>query len=269
MVPALSLLAAGCSVNPATGKSELIVLSQEQEIAMGVNAAPEFEKQFNGKVPDAALQQYVAAVGAKIAQVSDRQGLPYEYTLLTSDVPNAFALPGGKIFVTAGLMSKMTNERQLAAVLGHETGHVAALHNVKGIQKQIGVSVLAELAGMVAGDKGQAAKAATKVVGAVANLKYSRGNEYQADMLGVRYMARAGYNPWGMVELLETLFSLNEKEGGTLTEMFQTHPLTSKRIAEAKEIVQREHPQASPSVPDPNAERFLRARSRLAAATRR
>ncbi|KPK79218.1 MAG: hypothetical protein AMJ81_13615 [Phycisphaerae bacterium SM23_33] len=101
-------------------------ISTEQEIALGREAAPEFEKEFEGKVPNETLQAYVREVGAKVAQASERKDVPHEYALLASDVPNAFALPGGKVYVTAGLMRRMTNERQLAAVLGHETGHCSA-----------------------------------------------------------------------------------------------------------------------------------------------
>ena len=232
---------------------------------MGDEAAPEFAKEFEGPVASEKLQAYVKAVGAKVAAVSDRE-MPYEYALLASDVPNAFALPGGKIFVTAGLMRRMTNERQLAAVLGHETGHVAAKHNVKGMQRQVGVTVLAELAGaVVGGDKAETAQAVASIVGNMASLKYTREDEYQADKTGIKYMALAGYNPYGMVELLTVLYDLSESEPGSLAEMFQTHPLTSKRIEEAKGIISgdeklRRH---SPDAADPNAATFLQMRKLL------
>jgi predicted Zn-dependent protease len=257
-------VAGGCSMNPATGKKHLIFISQEQEISIGTEAAPEFEKEFGGKVPDKRLQAYVQMVGAKVAAVSEREEIPYEFTLVRSKIPNAFALPGGKIFITAGLMSKMTNERQLAAVLGHETGHVAAQHNVLGMQRQMGVAVLADVAGQLAGeDKASATQAVTKVVAGMAGLKYSRNDEYEADKLGIRYMTRAGYNPWGMVELLTVLLNLSESEPGSMTEMFRTHPLTSKRISEAKEIIEDDHEDFSPSKADPNTARFLKMRRLL------
>ncbi|MDY7010960.1 MAG: M48 family metalloprotease [Planctomycetota bacterium] len=257
------LVAAGCSTNPATGKKHFIFISQEQEIAIGAEAAPEFEKEFGGKVPNQELQAYVRMVGGKASAVSERK-MPYEFTLVQSKVPNAFALPGGKIFITAGLMSKMTNERQLAAVLGHETGHVAAQHNVLGMQKQMGIAVLADIAGKIAGEeKAESAQAAAKVVAGMASLKYSRDDEYEADELGIRYMTGAGYNPWGMVELLTVLQNLSESESGSLTEMFRTHPLTSKRIAEARDIIEDKHKGFSPSTADPNAARFLQMRSLL------
>jgi len=255
---ALSALLLGCSRNPVSGKKELVVISTEQEIALGREAAPQFEQEFGGKVPDAELQSYVARVGRKLANASDRS-MPYEFALLASEVPNAFALPGGQVYVTAGLMARMTNERQLAAVLGHEVGHVAALHNVHNIQRQIGAAVLAEIVGAAGGEGG---KQAAQIVGAMVNLRYSRTDEYQADQLGIKYMARAGYNPWGMVELLELLLQLSHG-GSELMEMFQTHPLTEKRIQEAQAEVRKKHPEASASAPDGGAEEFLKLRARL------
>ena len=257
------LVAGGCTRNVATGEKHFIIISREQEIAIGAEAAPEFEKEFGGKVPNEQLQAYVQMVGGKVSAVSDRE-MPYKFTLVRSKVPNAFALPGGKIFITAGLMSKMTNERQLAAVLGHETGHVAAQHNVIAMQNQMGTAVLAGIAGQIAGEKkAESAEAVTRVVAGMVGLKYSRKHEYKADELGIRYMTRAGYNPWGMVELLTVLLNLSESEPGSLTEMFRTHPLTSKRIAEAKDIIEDEHKAFSPSAVDLNTTRFRRMRRLL------
>ena len=257
---------AGCATNPVTGKRELVLISEAQEIAMGEEAAPEFEKEFGGKVPDADLQQYVQSVGMRMAEVSDRP-MPYTYTLVGSDVPNAFALPGGSIFITAGLMSQMTNERQLAAVLGHETGHVAARHSVQQMQKQMGAQLLVEIASRATGAEtaGTAADVA-KIVSTVALMKYSRDDEYQADELGVKYAAKAGYNPWGMVELLTLLDTMQEAEPGRFQEMFQTHPLSSKRIERARLMLVQDpayEGRYSPAAADPNAQRFEQMRQVL------
>ena len=118
---------------------------------MGLEAGPELAKQFGGEVPNAQLQNYVKGVGVKIASVCERGHLDFEYTLVSSKVPNAFALPGGQIFITAGLMSRMHNERELAAVLGHETGHVCALHNIKGMQRTMGADLLVQIANAARG----------------------------------------------------------------------------------------------------------------------
>ena len=258
----------GCSANPATGRRELILISREQEIAMGSEAGPQFEAEFGGKLADERVQGYVRSVGEKIAAYSDRP-MPYEFTVLASDVPNAFALPGGKVYITAGLMLGMANERELAGVLGHEISHVAIRHNVKGIQRQMGAAVVVEIAGIViGGSKAQVAEAATKVATGMANLHYSREDEYQADEFGIKYMTRAGYNPYGMVELLTTLLEMSEAEGGSLTEMFQTHPLTGKRIDEARGFIESDPAYAkfSPDQPDLHAGQFLEMRSLLKSA---
>jgi len=239
-----------------------MLISREQEIAMGEEAAPEFEKEFGGRVQDAALLQYVSDVGMAVAAKCDRE-MPYEYLLVRSKQANAFALPGGKIFLTAGLMNRMTNERQMAAVLGHETGHVCARHNVKAMERQLGVALAAEIASHVFSDSPLPAGDVTKIVGAVANLKYSRDDEYEADQRGIKYMSRAGYNPYGMVELLTVLKNLSEREPGALAEMFSTHPLTTKRIDKAREAIEDDNESASPEAADPHRDRFLEMRARL------
>ena len=235
---------------------------------MGVEAAPQFENEFGGKVPNEKLQAYVRQIGQSVAAVAERD-IPYEFALLNSDVPNAFALPGGKVYVTAGLMDIMTNERELAAVLGHEVGHVAALHNVKGLQRQLGAEVLAQIAAEIVGGKsGQVAGAATKIVGGMMTLKYSRADEYQADELGIRYLAKAGHSPWGMVELLAALNKLSGSSSGGLPEIFQTHPPSEKRVERARGIIQKEHPTVKESEPDPRAKQFQEMRALLASIPR-
>lgn len=257
------LLVGGCSVNPATGERQLRLIGPEQEIAMGQQSAPDLEKQFGGKVEDAQLQAYVNTVGQRVASKSDLQA-PYQFTLVKSDVANAFALPGGPVFITAGLMSKMQNERELAAVLAHEVAHVAAGHSVQQLQRQMGAEVLASLAGaVIGGQAGQAAEAATKIATGMANLRYSRDQEAEADSIGIRYLAKAGYNPWGMVEMLTALKSLETSEPSKLANFFQTHPMTSDRIAAATKAVQKGYPQALPREPDPNGAQFEQMRQRL------
>ncbi len=268
LIPALcvALLAVGCSTNPATGKSQLS-FSREKEIAIGADAAPEFEKQFGGEVANEDLQAYVRSIGAKVsAKNVTEEEWPYEYTVLNSDIPNAFALPGGKIYITAGLMRAMTNERQLAGVLGHETGHVDARHSMDQIQQQMIAGGLASIVGYaIGGDAGAVAEMATKVATKMATLKYSRDDEKESDMLGIHYMTMAGYNPWGMVELLQVLDSFSESKGGAFTEMMQTHPLTANRIADAEEIIRSgdEYKKYSADTPDPRAGAFMKIRALL------
>jgi len=144
------------------------------------------------------------------------------------------------------------------------------MHNVRGLQRQVGVAVLIELAGYAAGqDKRKAAEAGAKIVANMTILKYTRDDEYQADEYGIKYMVRAGYNPYGMVELLTTLKNLSDTEGGTLTEMFRTHPLTGNRIQRAREQIRDEYETYSPDRRDPRAAVFRRHRDALIAQMRK
>jgi len=255
-VAVLMSVALGCVANPVTGKSELAI-PDSYEIALGAQSAPEFEKEFGGVHPNTELQTYVSGIGARVAKVSDRP-MPYEYTVLNSDVPNAFALPGGKIYITAGLLKLVENERELAAVLGHETGHVAAKHNINSLKRQIGASILLEIATQAVGEQGASAAQIAQVVNNMAGLRYSRENEYHADELGIRYASRAGYNPWGMVELLTSLKGGDTTQPGLLDEFFLTHPLTDKRIEQARLRIEADHRTADPKAADPGAVEFAR-----------
>ncbi len=255
----LAVLAAavvpGCSQNPVTGERQLSLIPRQQEVAMGEEAAPQFKEEFGGEVTDPQVQNYVRSVGQRVARVAARD-LPYEFTAVRDDTPNAFALPGGKIFITAGLLNRLTNEQQLAAVLAHEVAHADIGHNVQALQRQMGVEVLAQAAGaVIGGTAGEAAAAATKVVGGMRTLSYSRDAEYEADRYGMIYMERAGYNPWGMVELLTVLYNLSQQQGGRLTEMFQTHPLTSNRIERAETQAREDFPRYSRDAASPQAPR--------------
>ena len=251
--------------NPLTDKRELSLINPEQEIAIGLQAAPEFEKEFGGKIPNEQLQQYLREIGGKLAAVSDRQEVPYEFALLGSKVPNGFALPGGKIYITAGLMEQMSNERQLAAVLAHETVHVAGKHSVNALQRQMGTQILIDLASAGAGESAQTAETIGKLVSNMANMKYSRNNESESDAYGVRYMVRAGYNPWGMVELLEVLQSISQSSPGLFGELFSSHPSTSERIKDARNLIRRDHRNFSANTADPQAGRFIQMRKLLEA----
>ncbi len=262
LLAAVALAATGCATNPYTGKTELSLISEKQEIAIGRQAAPDFEKEFGGRYPDVRVQGYVRAVGMRVAAVSDR-AMPYDYTVLNSATPNAFALPGGPVYITTGLLKTMRSERELAAVLGHETGHVAAKHSVHALQRQMGAELFVEAVTQFGGEKGASAGQVAKVVANLGQLQYSRDDEYQADEAGTVYMMRAGYNPWGMPEMLTSLQGISQAEPGRLAEFVSTHPLTSKRIDEARGIVQKKFPAADPRSPDPNAAQFLQVRGML------
>ncbi len=264
------LFAPGCTLNPVTGQKQITLIPRSDEIALGINAAPQFEKEFGGKVDNAQLQQYIRNVGAKLAAVSDRP-MPYEYALLSSDIPNAFALPGGKIYVTVGLFKHMRNERQLAAVLAHETVHVAAQHSVQGMQRQMGASIFVDLIDilLVGGEGAETARAGSKIAASMATLHYGRDDESESDRYGLKYMQHAGYNPWGMVELLELLQSLSKSQPGLFGDLFASHPLTSTRINDVRGILPRSYPSYSGRTPDPHTKRFMQMRELLLSATKK
>jgi predicted Zn-dependent protease len=218
----------GCETNAATGRSQLVLMSKTDEVALGVQAQPELIKEFGGKVGDSVLQKYVADVGKKLAAQTeaDNPGLPWEFTFLNSDDVNAFALPGGKIFITRGLASKMKDEAELAHVLGHEVGHVTARHTNERMSQAMGAEILAGVAGAAAKDE-KIAEVASQVAELVL-LSYSRDQESEADSLGMRYMTRAGWDPAGAEGVMKIL--INASQGERPPEMLATHPDPELRL---------------------------------------
>lgn len=230
--------AAHCATNPVTGKSELSLVSVDEEKEQGRMAYGPTIQQSNGKVDDPPLQGYVNEVGLGLAKVSHAPDYEYVYTVVNANYDNAFALPGGKICITRGLLARMTNEDQLAGVLGHETGHVCARHGAAGQTRQMITQGVMGVGGAVLGATGvrggayilQAAGVGSQLI----LQRYSRDQERQADELGMLYMARAGYNPGGFVEAMEILKAGHEQEPSKFDAMFQSHPLTSERIDTSK-----------------------------------
>jgi predicted Zn-dependent protease len=239
----LIILIIGCAVNPITGKREFMIFSDQQEISFGEEADPDIRWQFGGDYNDQKLQEYVNSVGQKVAKVSDRNNIPYYFKVVDSSDINAFALPGGYIYITRGLLSKMDNEAQLAAVLGHEIGHVTARHSMKRMQNVLGFNmVLAILDQAASGSKSYQeyrglVKTGSSVAFAAVSLGYGRDNELEADALGTKYADKAGYNPQGMVQLLVLLKSLSEREPSSVEEFFMSHPRTSIRIEAVNKLI--------------------------------
>ncbi|MFO0836444.1 MAG: M48 family metallopeptidase [Phycisphaerales bacterium] len=230
----------GCETNAATGKSQFLAYSRDEEIQLGSEATPELTKEYGGKVANPELQAYVTNIGNRLATQTeaDNPSLPWEFTLLDSDVINAFALPGGKVFFSRGLAEKMTNEAQMAAVLGHEIGHVTGKHTNARFGKQMatvgGAAILGGILGAtVTKDRTTGAAigaGAGATVGGIAALGFSRDDELEADRLGMRYMERLGYDPRGAIQVQEIL--KKEAGGNAPPEMLSTHPASDTRIAE-------------------------------------
>lgn len=235
---ALALLA-GCETNAATGRSQLLSMSPQEEIKLGTEAQPELTQEFGGATPSPELQAYVTDIGRRLSQVTeaDNPRLPWEFTLLDSKVINAFALPGGKVFFSRGLAEEMTNEAQMAAVLGHECGHVTARHTNERFSQQVittvGGAVIGGLIGGAASGKGEGAAvgaAAGAGVGGIVALSYSRDQEIEADRLGMRYMERLRYDPVGAIEVQQIL--KKHSGGGGSFDIMSTHPASDTRISE-------------------------------------
>lgn len=214
-------------------------LSREKEIQIGEQAAPQFLNEGGGEIPDPKVQQYVEGIGRKLLNeipAEDRRELPWEFHTLNSAVLNAFALPGGKVFVTRGLMERMDNEAQLAGVIGHEIGHVIAEHIGKQMSRQQGLQIGLGVIGAVADSQWVGV-----LGGAGGNLyllRFGRGQELEADRLGMSYMAKAGYDPSQMMGVMKVL-----KEGGAGggAEMLSTHPNPETRIEQAKDLMRTEY----------------------------
>lgn len=234
---------AGCGTNPVTGKTELQFVSEASELQIGAREyAPTRQSQGGDLKILPELSAYVNEVGQKLAAVSDRK-LPYEFTVIDSSVPNAWALPGGKIAVNRGLLAALDNEAELAAVLGHEIVHAAARHGAKAQER----GVLLQ-AGLVAAQIGVAMSDAGAAAGnllvqgaglgaALISTKYGRDAELESDLYGMRYMQRAGYDPRGAVTLQEKFVKLSEASGRNeswLEGLFATHPPSPERVARNK-----------------------------------
>jgi len=239
-----------CATNPATKSSDFVMLSETQELALGQKAAAEVAKSLPLMDENDPLVRYVDSVGQKIANVSDRPNLFYRFHIVDNADINAFALPGGYIYINRGLLIHMNSEAELAAVLGHEIGHVTARHAVKQYTKaqayQLGTMVASIFLPIP-----QGAGMLTDLVAMAVIRGYGRDAELQSDKLSVRYLTRAGYDPHATIGILKTLkrledISAREKtDAGDKVEKyhgsFSTHPETEKRIREAVDKATGQH----------------------------
>lgn len=232
-----ALAACACAVNPVTGQRELMLYSEGQEIELGQQTDVEVAATY-GVYDDKDLAAYVSRMGLALAAKTQRPGLPYRFAVLDSPVVNAFAVPGGSVYVTRGILAMMSSEAELAAVLGHELGHVNARHSMRRLSQQqvaqLGLavgSVISEDFARYAGLAGAGLQ--------VLFLKYSRDDENQADELGVAYARAAGYDPADMAVTFAALQKMGDLSGGgSLPGFLSTHPLTADRIAHVQTLLQ-------------------------------
>ena len=216
----------GCASNPITGEEELMFdRDYHNDIKLGKEIAPHVEKELKGEIPDQALQDYINGVGHKIAKISHNPGFDFNYVAVNDKSINALALPGGCVFITKGLLAKLENESQLAGILAHETVHVVSRDTENMMSKEAGMGALFVLAASQARTQGEVA--AADIAMRLVESKYSREDERTADLGGMDYMVRAGYNPNGMVETMQIL--QNEDQASS-SDFFSTHPSPENRV---------------------------------------
>lgn len=257
--------------NPVTGEQQRIQLSEQQEVVIGLRARGQMAEQHGGLYPDRALQEYIDQVGARVVQQSAAANSPYpfEFHLLRDPrTINAFALPGGQVFITAALLARLNSEAQLAGVLGHEVGHVVGRHGAEHLAKQQLGTALVNAVGIAASDSPESARQAAVLAQAInqlVSLKYGREDELESDELGFRFMTEAGYNPEGIVELMQILASANQ--GGEPPEFFSTHPNPDNRVERLEDLITQTYPNGIPGNLEEGQDDFARyARSRLSGA---
>jgi predicted Zn-dependent protease len=229
--------------NPVTGETQYIGITVEQEIALGLQAAPQMAQEFGGLDPNESDQAIVDDVGNLIVQSSPASQTPYEFDfhlLEDEKTINAFALPGGQVFITRALFDKLQTEGELAGVLGHEVGHVVARHSAEHIAKAQLTEGLTGAAVIATYDPDNPASANTAqiaaLIGQLINLKFGRDDELESDYLGVCFINDAGYNPEELVSVMEVLAA--SSQGNEPPEFFSTHPNPESRIQRIQEAIQ-------------------------------
>lgn len=236
--------------NPVTGETQRVKLTPEEEIALGQQARDELLAQGGGLYPDEVLQDYIDQVGAEVVQDSGAAQSPYPFEFHLMQDPetvNAFALPGGQIFITTALLDRLDAESQLAGVLGHEVAHVVARHGAEHLAKQQLGAFLVNAIVLGTSDNPQDSRQAAILAQAIqqlVNLQYSRQDELESDRLGIDFMTEAGYNPEGLVELMQVL---KEAGGGAAPpEFFSTHPNPDNRIERIEALIETQYPDGIP-----------------------
>ncbi|MBE9122794.1 M48 family metalloprotease [Tychonema sp. LEGE 07199] len=237
--------------NPVTGEKQRVQLSQRQEVVLGLQARDKMAAQYGGLYPSQSIQQYVDRVGKKVVNGSDakKAGYPFQFYLLRDPkTVNAFALPGGPVFITAGLLRRLNSEAQLAGVLGHEAGHVIGRHAAEHLAKQQLGRSLVTAVGVAASDErggGQQAALIAQAVNQVVSLRYGRSDELESDRLGFRFMTEAGYDPRGIVELMQILGAA--RNGEAAPEFLSSHPNPENRVQKLQALIAQNYPNGVPA----------------------
>jgi predicted Zn-dependent protease len=225
-----------CVTTGPGGKTDFIFISTAEEVEIGQQVSADVESK-EKLLKNSTVQNYVDGVGQKIARICDRRDVDYEFKVIDKDEINAFACPGGFIYIYTGLLNVLDNEAQLAAVLAHEVSHVVARHSVKKLQNIYGYAILAEIA---LGDKTEGTAGDIVNVAAMLILQgYSRDNEFEADRYGILYMKNAGYNPKGMIQVFEKFKKMEGSSMPAVLNLLSSHPPPADRINKGQSEISR------------------------------
>lgn len=241
-VIAIGVLLSGCQTNPVTGKSEYSLLTPHDEIALGRRIAPIVEKEFGGLVYDPNVVALVEDVGYRLANVQHRHDLTYTFRVLNTEVPNAFSLPGGFVYITRGLLSKLKTTGEVAGVLGHEIGHITHRHIAQAYTRGVTLSWIANIGLIIASERSRddnllGLVLVTDLTLGVIQLGFSRNQEYEADTEGAKYSFDAGCKPDEMIRVMQVLKEIEQKEKYNAPTIFRTHPDPDGRIENLKRVI--------------------------------
>jgi len=238
-------------VNPVTGEIQSVALSQEQEVVLGLQSAPQMAQEFGGVDPDTSVQADLEAIGRKLVSQGTVATTPYKFqfkVLRDEQTVNAFALPGGPVFITRALLERLENEAQLAGVLGHEVGHVVGRHSAEQIAKtQLGQGLVGAVGVATSDEYGrrQGAQQMAAFVAQMTLMKYGREHELESDTLGVQIMVDAGYDPRALVNVMDIL--ARASGGSRQPEFFSTHPDPGNRQEHIRQAITAKFPQGVPA----------------------
>ena len=250
------IIAGACATNPVTGKKNLMLISEQQEIQMGKEADPQIVAAF-GLYPDNDLQRFINEKGQQMAKISHRPNLDYEFKILDSPVVNAFAVPGGYVYFTRGIMASFNNEAEFAGVLGHEIGHITARHSARQQSKQILYQAGFIVGLVVSPEFAQFGDVAQQGLGLLF-LKFGRDHESESDGLGVEYSTRIGYDAHKMADFFATLKRMGSQSGSSVPTFLSTHPDPGNRYNKVHELATAEQASLDKSKLKVNRDAYLR-----------
>lgn len=245
-----------CAINPVTGKKELMLMSEKQEKSLGLSYDPQVISQF-GLYDNKTMQDFINAKGKKMARISHRPNLDYQFRILDSPVVNAFAVPGGYVYFTRGIMAHFNNEAEFAGVLGHEIGHITARHSAKQYSSQM-LAQLGFIVGMVVSEDFRQYSDLAGTGLSLLFLKFGRNHESQSDKLGVEYSTHIGYDSHEMANFFQTIGRLQEKSGGGVPTILSTHPDPGDRYNRVHELSKKEQTKTRKKNLNVNRDNYLR-----------